>query len=222
MEKIQNIRNRIEGYEYGRHNLIDGNFDFFNSENLVKIKNFYSGISNKGVCNEQHEKFMLDNPDLNLVRVLGGETQYFNDILSNHFYLLAFEEKLPADFFSLSEKEKKSFVSAENPYVIDVSFDVVERFKDSDYTLRKVLDKFPIDRDMEFVKADIPRVSPLGFYRDNLFYLGPRKDSLGIYAQKKGKNDVVYVGNFSETLALIDNSSDVAKIVGSLERKILE
>lgn len=69
MSLEKDLLKRMEGYRYGRYNLVEGDFSFnYDLKGNVKIKKFYvGGKVGEGDCVKLTNDFCVENPDLGLI-----------------------------------------------------------------------------------------------------------------------------------------------------------
>lgn len=175
------LKERMEGYIYGQMNLLKGNFKWISHEgNSLSIKNFYSGPGKAEVCNNQAEFYRQKNSDLNLIRVAGEEPLYFNGENSTHCFLMFPQKKLPRNFWRLDQDERKTYLLASNPLIVDPSFQKVIPVASSGYNLNEVLNNKFSSKNFLNLSAKPGHYSavPLGITKQKELV------SLGIYDEK--------------------------------------
>jgi len=219
----KDILKRMDGYEYGRFNLIDNNFSISESYDNFKIKNFYSGPSKRGVCNELSSKFVSENPDLDLIKIIGTEPDYFNDKNSVHVYLISPGDDLPKDYNLLLEKEKVKALKNSNSLIVDPSYHKVVPIKGSGYFIHETFDDYIFRPDEDFFKYE-EMARPLGFTKSGeLLSLGLPNGSFGIFMSKKKSKRSEFCGRLDtfSKMNFLKREKDLGKIVKNLGRAFI-
>ena len=224
----KDLLKRMEGYRYGRFNLINNNFKFkYDSKGNIEIKDFYKGDKfGEGDCVKLTNDFCINNLDLNLFRIEGKEPTYFNSEGANHLYTLLPTKEMPEEFWKLTVKEKKEVMKNSNAYIVDPSFHLVLPFNDSGYEIKKFFRK-EIENTIScvFEKGEY-HGAPLGLNRENkLVSIGMKKNKPIINFQKSFDtwyHDYINLGETSRIRGSLLFEDDLQSICVNLSKKYVE
>ena len=223
----KDLLKRMEGYRYGRFNLINNNFKFkYDSKGNIEIKDFYKGDKfGEGDCIKLTRDFCKSNSHLNLVKVLGREPKYFNGEQDVHFYNLLLTKKISRNFLKLKGNIKKEIIKNSNSYVIDPSFNLVSPLKNSGYIFEKVFeDEGNISPNLSFKKEG--EYYPLGINKkQELISIGIKKNKPIIKFQKSFDTEYYDYIHLEETSRMRGNllfEEDLQSICVNLSKKYVE
>lgn len=217
MKNKKNLLDKMKEYKYGSYGM--NNISFNDTGEFVEIKNFYSGVGKTGVCNEQNSYFDKKNKDMDFVKAVGTEPNYFNGKGANHYFLVAPNGKLPKDFYSSPIEKQKEVLEKLDSTIVDSSFKVVESLKNSDYTINSIVKKIPVFKDAIF---DNYSLKPLGIKTNgDLLYIRKSNNDFSIFVQKKGDSKIALAApleKLAQLAKVVRGNSDLTKTVSKLSK----
>lgn len=224
----KDLLKRMEGYRYGRFNLLKNEFYFkYFLDGGLEIKNFYLGDKfGEGDCVKLTNDFCIKNKDLNLLKVEGKEPRYFNSDNANHIYSLFYEKKLPKHFWKFGIDEKIDFVNKSDFYIVDPSFKLIKFFRDSGYEIDNFFNGGLINPNSLDLFLENYTGVPLGVNSNNeLLYLGKLNNKVSLHFQNifyKDINKSIYLNETSRIRGNLLGEDDLQSICVNLSKKYVE
>ncbi len=191
-EEIKKIEKTIQKYRYEQINFL-GQTAFY--KDSKRKQGYFSQAYNHtqlpttGTCSELMNTTAFLNNKIKqgyIYRAVGEEPQYFFSTPTNKrthcFCIYSTEPLIKNDTYTKNEDELNEIIN-QNPLIIDGSFNIIEKIKNTDYKLKLVMGEYAqMPMDNEIIIDNIPKHEsmakkhPLIIENDYLFSLCVRDD----------------------------------------------